>query len=797
MPNNSPDPQWRRRDGTSQASRLQAALAPEYVPVDERSYKDLLAFAQAYAKELRYYDADNQLMGDWSEFLDPALSPEEIEAFMRDPTLVRPEVAAHCRRPHVALFLTFLHLLRHAKDHLNTLTRKHLDFYYQQVLRMTRRPAIPDQVNVLIDVAEDAAHVPLAAGTLLSAGTDSLGQDLHYRTDRAIEANRAQVARLSAVHVARCVTDLRTAREAREGPPEEAFMRMLQIALGDPFPGDPLPLYAGVKIDYALLGRLFRLVSFVRTDLHMTFADFRSLMQLKRQCEQPDAAWVALSLAFWAAINRLLEHAGQQKRHDDSFTFTPVDPTAFEANLRTALDLSPMPYASLPGNVTSLDDYFAAVQRVEQFFWMSAENFAELMALAETPTAQVQDQDWHRIYALLTEAYKAKVSAARRKLLQDVREQQGFAAMLHLALGEDTPQDAQTIAPGTLQRYIRRYVRNRSDAEFLEHISQTAATGSVPSEDWDRVYRIVEIAQRVRERSGEPVAQQEVWLNLYPAADATAVVATLSTEAEPDQRRWKTFGQGQTSVRTASPPPTVLGWAISSPLLALSEGRRRITLTMGFQPKQHRLTQEDLDQEPFHIQLSTATGWIEPTTLAMSLGDYQDLQAGPEGATLQALQCTLTCADTVEALAAPPREDGQIDSPWPLLRLMLRQIRQPGNAEGTTGMYITHYQPYKELVLVSASLQVKVDGLTTLQMQNDETVLQANKPFEPFGTNPAVGSRFSLGHPEVVRNTLDSLTFTIEWMGVPAKNIAAHYRNYPEFPQTGNGRLHDPGEPGG
>jgi hypothetical protein len=76
MPNDTPDPQLLRRDGTSQGSREQAALAPEYVRVDERSYKDLLAFAQAYAKELRYYNAENQPMGDWRAFLpdDPALA---------------------------------------------------------------------------------------------------------------------------------------------------------------------------------------------------------------------------------------------------------------------------------------------------------------------------------------------------------------------------------------------------------------------------------------------------------------------------------------------------------------------------------------------------------------------------------------------------------------------------------------------------------------------------------------------------------------------------------------------------
>ena len=106
---------------------------------------------------------------------------------------------------------------------------------------------------MLVDVTEDTADVELVAGTLLHAGTDSLGQALYYRTDRAIVANRAQVARLSAVYVARRITGLRAARDTHPGPPAEAFMRMLQIALGDPLPGDPLPLYDEKKIAYDFL----------------------------------------------------------------------------------------------------------------------------------------------------------------------------------------------------------------------------------------------------------------------------------------------------------------------------------------------------------------------------------------------------------------------------------------------------------------------------------------------------------------------------------------------------------------
>ncbi len=48
-----------RRDGVSQAERQLAALSPDYVSVDERSTKDLLAFAKAYAADLNFFDMQN------------------------------------------------------------------------------------------------------------------------------------------------------------------------------------------------------------------------------------------------------------------------------------------------------------------------------------------------------------------------------------------------------------------------------------------------------------------------------------------------------------------------------------------------------------------------------------------------------------------------------------------------------------------------------------------------------------------------------------------------------------------
>ncbi len=248
------------RDGTSQSDRLQAALDPDSVAIDERSLQDLLAFAQRYAEELRYVDPNPVAGGteaepanNWQAFFKPdfdrsglsraGLDLDEVVAFMQAPDTFTGAKARFYSRPHFVLFLTFLQLLRRAQDHLNTLTRRHLDFYYQQVLEMVKKPGRPDRVNVLVDLAPDTANVHLPAGTLLDAGTDSQGQALVYRLDQDIVANQAHVARVSSVYADQRITGIREAREFHTGTDKEAFIKMLEIALGDPEPGDRLPGY--------------------------------------------------------------------------------------------------------------------------------------------------------------------------------------------------------------------------------------------------------------------------------------------------------------------------------------------------------------------------------------------------------------------------------------------------------------------------------------------------------------------------------------------------------------------------
>jgi hypothetical protein len=855
MPNHSTDqPLVQHRDGVSQAQRRQAALAPDYIAVDERSLKDLLAFARQYAKELRYYNLHNSVEGDWSAFLSPDLNLDEVVTFLRDPDAAPPHKAQRFRQPHFVLFLTFLQLLRHAQQQMNTLTQRHLDFYYQQVLRMSKQLAVSDQVNVVIELAAGVDQTLLPAGTRVQAGTDSLGQDLFYQTNRALIANRAQVARLSSLYIDKQVTGIREAREFHTGPKNEKFIKMLEIALGDPKPGDPLPKYeTGETVDYNFLLSRQRMINFVRTELFLKFFEFRELMRLKRQRDEGDADW--------AKINQFLEKVGRTRTRDANFRLNPRDPKDFDANLITALggapnfggitevntiydlyeehnrrrqdvqqfirerlfftDINdfdemmrikvriidrawreinsllekagrakkgsaytpPQPSASpaFPENldaavgplnfavlgVRNIDDYYVAFLRVEKFFFMSAENFAYIMEVAEKTDAT--PQEWDRVYAIMAEAYQGKVYAARRAELKKVREANGVDAMLRFALG-DTSTEAGEAPP--LER-LKAFVRRDVDWKTL--------TNAIRDQEWDEVYRIVEIAQRNRENFPQPVAQKEEWRNLYPFADATTVGVTLSIEQETDTSRWKTFGRVPLTVDTDTPPLPSFGWALCSPLLSLSQGMRTVTLTLGFASEQFddQAIASVLALDPFQVQLSTEKGWVEPDVVTLKSGSYAALSrvTDPPAASLKALQVEMTLNEQADPITPLPVDAGSLHAPWPILRLLLRQIRQPEGRSADKGQYRTHYQPFKDLVLVRTQVKVKVTGLTELQIENDETVLDPARPFEPFGTAPSIGSRFLIGHSELVAKKLDSLTFQLEWMGAPEK-LGEHYRNY-------------------
>lgn len=104
--------------------------------------------------------------------------------------------------PHYALFLSFLMLFRFTQTHSNTITQRHLDFYYKEVLRLQPRAAEANKVHTLGDLAKQVDSYLLKQGTLLKAGKDSLKKDVNYQLDADSVFNKAKVAQLKTFYKA-------------------------------------------------------------------------------------------------------------------------------------------------------------------------------------------------------------------------------------------------------------------------------------------------------------------------------------------------------------------------------------------------------------------------------------------------------------------------------------------------------------------------------------------------------------------------------------------------------------------
>ncbi|MBK6282386.1 MAG: hypothetical protein IPF54_06675 [Draconibacterium sp.] len=171
-----------QRDGTSQEQRILKTLLPGYVAVDERNIEDLKDFVAKYAEEIAYFDLDNVQDGNWKDFFGNKF--DEISQY---------------NSPHFSLFMAFLKIFKHAQDEMNKITKKHLDFYYRDVLHLVEKPAVPDQVYLIFELAKHVSSHLLKKETGFKAGKDALGNNVFYETKEETALNKATVTELKAV----------------------------------------------------------------------------------------------------------------------------------------------------------------------------------------------------------------------------------------------------------------------------------------------------------------------------------------------------------------------------------------------------------------------------------------------------------------------------------------------------------------------------------------------------------------------------------------------------------------------
>ena len=182
-----------KHQGSSQGERLLQALLPANVELHGLTEEDWLKFAYDYAQLIEYNSSDNpgKSKGDWQSFFE---SGDDVTSLLN-------RYGEGDVEPHMALFISFLKLLSYPRQSLNSLPKRHLDFYYNQVLQLEKKPFQPDHVHVLFELAKNAKEELVDEDVSLKAGKDSEGNPLHYKTVNSLVINPAKVASLKSVFV--------------------------------------------------------------------------------------------------------------------------------------------------------------------------------------------------------------------------------------------------------------------------------------------------------------------------------------------------------------------------------------------------------------------------------------------------------------------------------------------------------------------------------------------------------------------------------------------------------------------
>jgi hypothetical protein len=109
--------------------------------------------------------------------------------------------------PHYGLFLTFIKLFRYSQQHVNEFTKRHLDLYYKEILRLKNRDAEPDKVHLTFELAKAVESHLIKKDTIFKAGKDVDGEEIYYALTEDVVINKGAIKDLKSIFVDRNVTN--------------------------------------------------------------------------------------------------------------------------------------------------------------------------------------------------------------------------------------------------------------------------------------------------------------------------------------------------------------------------------------------------------------------------------------------------------------------------------------------------------------------------------------------------------------------------------------------------------------
>ncbi|MFT5891009.1 MAG: hypothetical protein ACI9Y7_001108, partial [Dokdonia sp.] len=201
-----------KRNGTGQGERFVEQLRPSLFELNDFDIEDWILFTYNFAKHVNYFDTtdSNTTKGDWQSFFncfdfeDATIPFRASRSYKRQKEHIT-EVLASFREAgtltaHLTLFVSFLELLEQSKSRFNGITKRHLDFYYKDILHVDKLAATPDQVHIIFELAKKSIEEQIVTRTALNGKQDANGNQRIYTTNEELIANQAKVASLKTIY---------------------------------------------------------------------------------------------------------------------------------------------------------------------------------------------------------------------------------------------------------------------------------------------------------------------------------------------------------------------------------------------------------------------------------------------------------------------------------------------------------------------------------------------------------------------------------------------------------------------
>ncbi|MCK8521019.1 baseplate J/gp47 family protein [Aquimarina sp. D1M17] len=773
------------RDGTSQKDRNSDALHTDYVAIEGRSIEELVIEAQRLAKELQFFDVQNKPTGTWESFLvdDPHVfnqnSPEgrriqqkhwakELAAYVENPELFynNAEKKAKLSKPHVVLFMTFLKLMNHIKSKINRLTQKHLDFYFRQSLGLKPKEAVPDVVNVLLELEDSTEYFEIKKGTKLQAGEDEEGNELEYITKEDTVISKAKITQLKSVFVAKESLTIKKVHQDKAKTKDTAFVDMIEMALGHPNPGDTLPDFPAENIEdifqlnEAVKKENAAAIAYVNKTLFLEREQF-DLIFLKHQEEKEGVP------TDWNPVYKLLNQAYTKKNiHQRQENLKELhNNEGFDLMLKKVYG-NPNPGDTLPlykGETASLEKVFEdlqaidnsaeqALEYVEVELLLRKQDFIHVMQTHENTTAS--DEDKNKVYRILEfserQLRSVEIPAPEIELLSDIYDTPNSKDFLFSQYDEESES----------KRFKTFGNRKSSIADHSLKPSEIGFAIGAPVLLLKDGKRTIEVLldlnlnkQKIKDLQSvfdknipfqTYLSSEEQWFTTdniqYSLGNYVGVASETNIDIEIKD-------QTITSTDTTSFSITDIGDYII-------DKTQKIYEIIGLN-----------DVKVVEVQ---EVGFVE--TPIKNVQRYAKDQVY-----LNALKIKIQLQDNelpVTVFQSPSSRFITYDQPT----LVCTLNSSPEEHNGQHHMR-SNYRHLVNLALQKVHIRVDVQQMQHNIIENDQGVIDTNKPFEPFGFQPEIGTSFYIANEEISQKQLQDLQLHLEWSKLP-KSLVDHYKNY-------------------